>query len=480
MSALWSSAVNTTRKLLPVNSDSLSEIALRGVSIPTYDRTRLLPRIVHIGVGGFHRAHMALYTHELAESGSDWAIVGLGLMPADTAMADALGRQDYLYTLTERMTGSATTGVIGSLIDMRIASADHNIAEATITDPMVAIVSLTITEAGYREPATGQTSTCDVLAQCLDARRTANGAPLTILSCDNLPGNGDVTKRALLAAARRRSVELATWVESTCTFPNSMVDRITPAATTADRQWLHSELDIDDQRPVVAEQFRQWVIEDNFAAGRPNWESVGVLFTDNVHQWELYKLRMLNAGHSCLAYLSALAGVTYVDEAMAHSVIRPYVEQLLSDEAVPTLSEIAGHRREDYVASVLERFSNIAVRDQIARLCIDGTAKFPTFLIPTIERQLDLGGPICCATLALAGWHRYLATVPVEQQSFDASGPQARQHAHDSIDDPAMFLNFGEVFPSSLRDNDRFRTQFVEAAGQLRDYGPVDAMMKLV
>jgi mannitol 2-dehydrogenase len=295
---------------------------------------------------------MALYTHELAQSGSDWAIVGLGLMPADTAMADALGRQDYLYTLTERMTGSATTGVIGSLIDMRIASADHNIAEATITDPMVAIVSLTITEAGYREPATGQTSTCDVLAQCLDARRTANGAPLTILSCDNLPGNGDVTKRAVLAAARRRSVELATWVETTCTFPNSMVDRITPAATTADSQWLHSELGIDDQRPVVAEQFRQWVIEDNFAAGRPNWESVGVLFTDNVHQWELYKLRMLNAGHSCLAYLSALAGVTYVDEAMAHSVIRPYVEQLLSDEAVPTLSEIAGHRREDYVASV--------------------------------------------------------------------------------------------------------------------------------
>ena len=205
---------------------------------------------------------------------------------------------------------------------------------------------------------------------------------------------------------------------------------------------------VEDRWPVVAEPFRQWVIEDEFANGRPRWEDVGVLFTDRVHDWEIYKLRLLNAGHSSMAYLAALAGVTYVDEAMALPEVRSFLHRLLHDEAVPSLVPIPGHPPGGYVASVLERFANTGVRDQIARLCIDGSAKFPTFLLPTITFQLDHDGPIGDGALALAGWARYLATVPPERQAFDAAGDTARRHARRAMDEPTRFLDFAEVFPT--------------------------------
>src|SRR5207248_5353013 len=192
----------------------------------------------------------------------------------------------------------------------------------------------------------------------------------------------------ITTVAHSRGSEVELFVRTACTFPNSMVDRITPQTTDADRSWLRDEVGIDDGWPVVCEPFRQWVVEDRFAAGRPRWEDVGVLFTDRVHDWELYKLRLLNASHSCMAYLMALAGVVYVDEAMAIPAVRRYLEELLSVEAIPTLTEIPGHPASDYAATVLGRYENTGVRDQIARLCIDGTAKFPSFLIPTVEAQL--------------------------------------------------------------------------------------------
>jgi mannitol 2-dehydrogenase len=464
--------------ILAVNDAALAEIGDRGVAVPTFDRSRLRPRIVHIGVGGFHRAHMALYTHELAERGSEWGIRGLGLMAADARMATALAAQDHLYSLTEKGIGSFRPQVIGSIIDYRLAADEESVVAATIADPSVSILSLTITEAGYTEPVGVQRTTLDVLAAGLEQRMNDHCGPVTMLSCDNLPGNGDVARRAMLNAAGRRSQRLAAWVDNECTFPNSMVDRITPATTDADRDWLRDNYDIDDLWPVVAEPFRQWVIEDRFVDGRPSWEDVGVLFTDDVHQWELYKLRMLNAGHSCIAYLAALAGLTYVDEAMAVPTVRAYLEELLRDEALPTLDEIAGHPRQDYIASVLDRFCNTGVRDQIARLCIDGTAKYPTFLIPTIVRQLELSGPIRCATLALAAWARYLAITPLADQSFDASGDLARSHAQRAVIDPTAFLDFAEVFPGSLRDSARFRSTFADSVRRLEEVGPLAAMMR--
>lgn len=457
---------------LALSAAALPELARRGLAVPTYDRAALTPRIVHIGVGGFHRAHLALYTHELAGRKSDWGIRGLGVMPADAAMGAALGRQDNLYTLVERGPGAADPQVLGSIVDYRLALGDPGAAAAAIADPAVDIVSLTITEAGYASPS----ATFDIIARGLERRRTDGGAPLTILSCDNLPGNGDATRLATMTASATRDHALDGWVESHCSFPNSMVDRITPVTSDDDRTWLTTAYGLEDRWPVIAEPFRQWVLEDDFVAGRPAWQDVGALFTDDVRAWELYKLRLLNAAHSSMAYLSALAGITFVDEAMAQPQVLRFLDDLLLGEAVPSLVEIPGHPRVAYVSSVLERFANPGVRDQIHRLCIDGSAKFPTFLIPTIVHQLRTGGPVERGALALAGWANYLATVPAERQAFDAIGDIARAHAHAAAPDPSRFLLFDEVVPADLRDHPRFRAAFVAAWRRIVVDGPLAAM----
>ena len=471
-------------RLSPIrlNQDHLAEIALGGVPVPAYDRAALQPRIVHVGVGGFHRAHLALYANELAAAGGEWGIVGLGLLARDADMAAALGAQDHLYTLIEKGNGEPSAQVIGSIIGFVHAPDGHDAAVAElIAAPATSILSLTITESGYAEPSpaessAGKRTTFDRLAAALALRRARATGPLTILSCDNLPGNGHAAQAATLAAAARLDAGLAAWVEEHCAFPNSMVDRITPVTSDADREWLRESAGIEDRWPVVAEPFLQWVTEDHFPAGRPPFQDTGVLFTDRIHDWEQYKLRMLNAAHSCMAYLAALAGVTYVHEAMAIPTVRTYLEDLLYREAIPTLVEIRGHPREDYAASVLERFANTGVRDQIARVCIDGSAKFPTFLIPTLQRQLDADGPIERAALAVAGWARYLGVVDPEEQAFDADGDVARRHAAEAIRDPAAFLAYGAVFPPAVGTSPRLREAFSESYRRIAEEGPLAAM----
>jgi mannitol 2-dehydrogenase len=456
----------------------LAEIARSGISVPGYDRGALQPRIVHVGVGGFHRAHLALYAHQLAAAGGDWGIVGLGLLAKDAEMAAALRPQDHLYTLIERGNGEPSAQVIGSITGFVHAPDGRDAAVAElIAAPATSILSLTVTESGYAEPSPGDgRTTFDRIAAALAVRRERGGGPLTILSCDNLPGNGDAARAATLAAAARADAQLPAWLERNCAFPNSMVDRITPVTSDADRAWLRESAGIDDRWPVVAEPFLQWVAEDEFADGRPQFQEVGVLFTDRIHDWEQYKLRMLNAGHSCIAYLSALAGITFVHEAMAMPVVQGFLEGLLTDEAIPTLTRIPGHPPEGYAASVLERFANTGVRDQIARLCLDGSAKFPTFLIPTIERQLDAGGPIERAAAALAGWARYLGTVDRAEQSFDADGDAARRHATNALSEPVAFLDYEAVFPPAVRASERFRAAFSESYGRVAGEGPLAAM----
>jgi mannitol 2-dehydrogenase len=451
----------------------LDEIARGGIPVPTYDRARLRPAIVHVGVGGFHRAHLAVYVHELASRGSDFGIVGLGLLPGDAEMAAALGGQDCLYTLIEKDGGEPSAQVIGSITRFVHAPAGQDAAAAElIAAPRTAILSMTITESGYAEPST----TFDRIATALAVRRDAAAGPITILSCDNVPRNGDAARGATLSAAARLDPRLPAWVERHCTFPNSMVDRITPATSPEDRDWLRDSAGIDDGWPVVSEPFRQWVMEDDFAADRPSWEDAGALFTDRIDDWEQYKLRMLNAGHSCIAYLAALAGITYVHEAVAVPTLRAFLEGLLHREAMPSLAPIPGHPPEGYAASVVERFANVGVRDQIARVCIDGSAKFPTFLIPTIEWQLERGGPVSRAATALAGWARYLAVVDPDQQAFDASGDAARRHAAEATADPVAFLAYEAVFPPAVRSSPRFRSAFASGYEQVAVEGPIAAM----
>jgi len=469
---------------LPIrlNQAHLSAIGRRGIPVPTYDRMRLSARIVHIGVGGFHRAHFALYAHDLAGAGCDWGIVGLGLLPQDAQMAEVLGAQDHLYTLVEKDRGEPSATVIGSITGFIHAPDGHDgVVTDLVASPTTSILSLTVTEAGYAEPtvqqsAAGVPTTFDRIAAALAARRARAGGPLTILSFDNIPGNGRAARHATMSAAARLDAELPAWVQQTCTFPNSMVDRITPVTADTDREWLLESTGIDDRWPVVCESFRQWVVEDDFAAGRPPWDDAGALFSDRVHDWELYKLRMLNAGHSSMAYLSALAGITFVHEAMAVPAVRRFLETLLYREAMPTLTAIPGHPREDYIASVLERFENSGVRDQIARLCIDGSAKFPKFLIPSVIRQLELDGPIACAATALAGWARYLGVVDPPDQAFDATAETARRYAAEAIADPLAFLEYDTVFPARLRASERFRTAFADGYRRITEYGPIAAM----
>jgi mannitol 2-dehydrogenase len=465
-----------------LGQDRLAEIALSGIPVPTYDRARLRPAIVHVGVGGFHRAHLAVYVHELASRGGGFGIVGLGLLEGDAEMAVALGGQDCLYTLIEKDGGEPSAQVIGSITRFVHAPAGHDAgAVELIAAHDTAILSLTITESGYAEltateRAAGKRTTFDRIATALAVRRDTAAGPITILSCDNVHRNGDAARDATLSAAARVDPALAAWVERHCAFPNSMVDRITPATSPEDREWLRDSAGIDDGWPVVSEPFRQWVMEDDFAADRPSWEDAGALFTDRIDDWEQYKLRMLNAGHSCIAYLAALAGITYVHEAMAVPALRAFLESLLHREAIPTLAPIPGHPREEYAASVLERFANVGVRDQIARVCIDGTAKFPTFLIPTIEWQLERGGPIERAAMALAGWARYLAVVDPEQQAFDASGDAARRYAAEATADPVAFLAYEAVFPPAVRSTPRFRSAFAAGYEQVAAEGPIAAV----
>jgi mannitol 2-dehydrogenase len=450
--------------------------------VPTYDRARLQPGIVHVGVGGFHRAHLAVYVHELASRGSRWGIVGLGLLEGDAQMAAALGGQDCLYTLIEKSGGEHAAQVIGSITNfVHAPDGRDGAALELIAAPSTQVLSLTITESGYAEPpdvgpAGGEPTTFDRIAAGLALRRERSAGPITILSCDNVPQNGEAARAATLSAAARLAPALAAWVESHCKFPNSMVDRITPATSPEDRDWLRDSAGIVDSWPVVSEPFRQWVMEDDFAGERPSWEDAGALFSNRIHDWEQYKLRMLNAGHSGIAYLSALAGITYVHEAMAVPPLRSFLEGLLYDEAIPTLAEIPGHPREEYAASVLERFANAGVGDQIARLCIDGSAKFPTFLIPTIERQNECGGPVEHAATALAGWARYLAVVDPEDQAFDAGADAARRYAAEAIADPVAFLEYEAVFPPALRSSERFRSAFADGYERVASAGPIAAM----
>ena len=465
--------MSTLTAPIPIRTSNLAAIQARGVPVPQYDRSELVPRILHVGVGGFHRAHMAAYTDEVAAGGSDWGIRGVGLLDGDVRMAEVLGAQEHLYTLIERDSDGSRPRIIGSIVDYTLAAGDPRTFASKVADPGLAILSLTITEGGYA--LEGGNQTIEAIVGALDARRGADAQPLTILSCDNVPGNGDVARKAIMTVGEDHGAELGRYLER-CTFPNSMVDRITPQTHDADRAWLREAIGVEDGWPVVCEAFRQWVLEDRFARGRPPWENVGVLFTDRVHDWERYKLRVLNAAHSCMAYLMALAGVVYVDEAIAIPVVRRYLQQFLATEAIPTLAEIPGHPPADYARTVLARFANIGVRDQIARLCIDGTAKFPSFLVPTVEKQIELDGPVSRSALALAGWARYLATVPAAERAPDSRGDRAADLASRFLAEPLAFFELDEVFTPPLRTSDRFRNAFSAAAADLARLDPLRAI----
>ena len=419
-----------------------------------YDRSRLTAGIVHLGVGGFHRAHQAVYVDALLQRGDhdDWAIHGVGVLPGDARMRDALQAHDGLYTLAVKHPGGAVEQrVVGALLGMDVAPEDVEAVVERMADPATRIVSLTVTEGGYAVPERDELTWFRLVAESL-ARRRSRGIPAyTLMSCDNIRGNGEVAREALEAyGADLDGVR----------FPSSMVDRITPVTTEEDRQLLQAE----DPWPVVCEPWLQWVLEDDFALGRPAFEDVGVQVVDDVEPYELMKLRLLNGSHQAMAYLGHLAGFGYAHEVCADPLFVRFLRGFMA-EVVPTLRPVPGIDLDAYQQALVERFANPAIRDTLARLCAESSARIPNWLTPAIRELLDAGRPVDRLALVVASWARYAEGVDEQGRPIevvDAQRERVMKAAHDG-----RFLD--ELFPE-LPDQ-RFRDAFDAALRQLTELG---------
>ena len=467
----------------------------QGVARPAYDRDRVSVGIVHFGVGGFHRAHQAMYLDRLMNQGLalDWGICGVGVMPADQRMREALGEQDGLYTLVlKNPDGAIVPAVIGSIVEYLYAPDDPEAVIERMADPKVQIVSLTITEGGYNfnavtgefdetnpdvvhdlQPGAAPKTTFGLITAALNRRRQRGVTPFTIMSCDNIPGNGDVAKRSFTAFATLSSPDLGAFVKEEVHFPNSMVDRITPVTTDEDRAELKERFGVEDRWPVVCEPFAQWVLEDSFAGGRPPLEEVGVQVVEDVEPYELMKLRLLNAGHQALGYFGYLAGYRFVHEVCRDPLFARFVRSYMDREATPTLAPVPGIDLEQYKQTLIERFSSAAVRDTVARLCAETSDRIPKFLLPVIRENLRRGGEIRLSAAVVASWARYAEGVdergePIEivdrlKESLMASARLWRE-------DPLAFIANRDVF-GDLVDDERFRAAYTSALDSLHSRG---------
>ncbi len=465
------------------------------VSVPTYDRQKVTSSIVHIGVGGFHRSHQVVYIDDLCQDHGDteWGFCGVGLLAHDTGIRDALQSQDCLYTVVERSASGDSARVIGAITEFLFAPDDPEAVIEKMAAEATRIVSLTITEGGYFiDQGTGdfqedhpsivhdlahpeQPKTAfGYMMEALDRRRQRGMKPFTVLSCDNVQGNGDVARRVVLRFAELRDPSLKDWLSEQGAFPNCMVDRITPATTDADRALVKEAFGIEDAWPVVTEPFRQWVIEDRFCNGRPEFEKVGVHMTPDVHPYETMKIRLLNASHSAMAYLGYLAGYNYVYEIMADPQFRSYILNLMNEEVTPILEPVAGVDLEEYKETLIERFSNPTIKDQATRLCLDGSAKLPKFILPTIREQLARGGSVRLLSLAVAGWCRFLAGTDEHGKPIEIQDPMAdelHRAAKAGGKDPLPFLSLREVFGKDLAESQVFVEQVGEALQSLYEVG---------
>ncbi len=393
---------------------------------PAYDRVRLTPGIVHIGLGNFHRAHQAWYLHRLMNEGlaRDWAIIGAGVRAYDEEMRRKLAAQDYLTTLIELDPSGTSAEVIGPMIDYLPIEAGNGRLIARMARPDIRIVSLTVTEGGYYiDPATGgfdahhpdivhdaahpdsPRTAFGAMVAALKRRRDAGIGPFTGMCCDNLQHNGDVLRQAVVSLARLSDPELAGWIEANCSFPNAMVDCIVPATGPKEIE-LARGFGIDDAAPVTHENFRQWVIEDNFCAGRPDWDRVGAQFTDNVHGYETQKLRILNAGHQVIVNAAELLGVETISGAMAHPSIHALFGKVEREEIVPHVVPVPGMTPPQYVDLIERRFANPAIVDTVRRVAFDGSSRHPGFVLPTVRDALAAGAPVEGLALVQAAWAR--------------------------------------------------------------------------
>src|SRR6202158_3583082 len=465
---------------MKLNTATLAQLP---IATPSYDRDQVGIGIVHFGVGGFHRAHQAMYIDRLLEKGlaTEWGICGVGVMPADRKMADVLDAQDGLYTLIlENPDGSRDARVIGSIVDYRYAPDDPEVVIELLAAPSTRIISLTITEGGYSidgltrdQAADGQVSVFGLVAEALSRRRDRAVASPTIVSCDNIEGNGDVARQAFTAYAERIHPGLEEWIGAHTRFPNSMVDRITPVTTPDVIDGLQREFGVEDLWPVVGEPVTSWVLEDDFSDGRPPLEDADVLLVDDVTPYELMKLRLLNASHQSLCYFAYLSGYRLVHEAASDPLFAEFLLEYMDSEATPTLKPVPGIDLPEYKQTLIERFANRGVRDAIARLCADSSDRIPKWLLPVIRANLASGEPVRLASATVARWARYAEAVDeqgehidVQDQLADTLVPLARsQHQN-----PTAFIENTDVF-GDLASPPRFVEAYLWALDSLHRDG---------
>jgi mannitol 2-dehydrogenase len=454
--------------MVDLNLANISKLGTK-VAVPKYARSALSPGIVHIGVGNFHRAHLAVYLDDLFNMGlnHDWAIIGAGVMPSDEAMRQKLASQDFLTTVVEQEATVSKARVTGSMIDF-ISPGDRARLVETLANRETRIVSLTVTEGGYMiDPATGKfdpkhpalqrdaqnpddpTTAFGLILRGLKLRRERGLQPYTVMSCDNLPHNGVVTRNAVTGLAELMDPKLAEWVKSSVAFPNGMVDRITPATSDRERKVCAEEFGVEDQWPVFCEEFKQWVVEDNFPLGRPAWEKVGAQFVKDVTPWEYMKIRILNGGHAVIAYIGGLMDIHFVHEAMETPLIRDYLKKVTDDEIRPTVLPVPGTDLQDYQKLIERRFANPKIGDTIRRLCLDGSNRQPKFIVPPIADRLKDGKSIFGLALESALWCRYCFGISDSGKVIEANDPNwnaLQAKARLAKTNPQAWLDMAEIY----------------------------------
>jgi mannitol 2-dehydrogenase len=455
-------------------------------------------------VGAFHRAHQAMYHDRLMNDGLalDWGICGVGVMPADLRMKEALVAQDGLYTLVvKHPDGTYEPRIIGSIVEYLFAPDDPERVIEAMATPSTRIVSLTVTEGGYNihhvtgefdsanpavnadlQPGATPRTTFGFVTEALRRRRNRGVAPFTVMSADNLQGNGHLAHRVYSAFARRQNPELGDWIDREVQFPNSMVDRITPVTTEADRELVRERFGVDDKWPVVCEPFTQWVLEDSFSDGRPPYEDAGVQVVDDVGPYELMKLRLLNAGHQALCYFGYLCGYRLVHDAAQDPLVRTFLLQYMDREATPTLSPVPGVDLDEYKHTLIERFSNPEVRDTIARLCAESSDRIPKWLLPVIREQLSQGGEISRSAAVVASWARYAEGIDEQGQPIEVVDPLKEKlmaAAARNREDPDAFIANRQVF-GDLVDDKRFVVAYRSALTSLHERGARATLQSLI
>ncbi|MEO0635309.1 MAG: mannitol dehydrogenase family protein [Pseudomonadota bacterium] len=485
-------------ELTPLSNETLQSVRSE-IACPTYERSALTAGILHIGVGNFHRAHQAWYLHRLMQKGlaHDWAIVGAGVRPPDAAQRERLHAQDYLTTLIELDPNGKSAEIVGSMIEFVPVAADNAALIDRMAKPDIRIVSLTVTEGGYyQDPATGEFDAAHpdivhdaanpdspktafgAMVAALKRRRMCGHGPFTGLSCDNLQGNGEILQRTLVGLARLYDADLARWIEKTCTFPNSMVDCIVPA--TGDKELaLAASFGIRDQAPVTHENFRQWVIEDDFCAGRPDWDLVGATFADTVHDHEAMKLRVLNGGHQMIAIPGDLLGLETIASTMSHSGIAGFLSRAMADEVLPNVKDVPGNTPQSYLALIQQRFANPEIIDTTRRVAFDGSSRQPGFIIPSIRDALENGQPVEGLALMNALWMRYCLGVREDGSTIEPNDPNweaLRDVAIKAADQPELWIE-QSLYYGNLSEQPAIRDAFLKWSACLKSDG-VEAALR--